>query len=254
MTDSSRQIDLNADVGEGFAADEGLMPLVSSANVCCGVHAGDAAETAATVRLAVRHGVAVGAHPGHADRGHGGRRTLAILPDAAAALVERQIEAVAAVAGRDLHHVKLHGGLYHQVGGDAALAAAVADMLAARWPRLVVYAAAGSVFADTARDRGLAVAREAFVDRGYRSDGTLVPRTDAGATIDDPAIAAARAVRIVAEGTVRTVDGADIPIAADTLCIHGDGPHAVALAAAVRGALAAVGVAIRRPTARARPT
>lgn len=253
MTVMDRGVDLNADVGEG-AADEALVPLVSSANVCAGVHAGGEALMAATVRLAVRHGVAVGAHPGHADREHLGRRCLPITPPEAAALVDAQIEAVAAIAAGDLHHVKLHGGLYHQVGGDPALAEAVAGMLAERWPRLVVYAAAGSVLTDVARGHGLAVACEAFIDRGYRADGTLVPRGEGGATIDDPVAAAARAVRIVSDGVVRTADGSDIPIVADTLCIHGDGPRAVALAAAVRAALAAAGLAIRAPRARARPT
>jgi UPF0271 protein len=254
MSDAIRSIDLNADVGEGAAADVVLVPLVSSANVCAGVHAGDAALMAETVRLALRHGVAVGAHPGHVDREHFGRRPLAVSPTEAAALVHAQIEAVAAVARDRLHHVKLHGGLYHQVGGDSALADAVAGMLAARWPGLVVYAAAGSVLARKARDHGLAVAREAFIDRGYRGDGSLVPRGEAGAVIDEYAAAAARAVRLVTAGVVPTVEGAEIPVAADTLCIHGDGPQAVAIATAVRVALAAAGVAIRAPTARARPT
>ena len=254
MTDPAPCIDLNADVGEGAATDDMLVPLVSSANVCAGVHAGDATVMARMVRLAVRHGVAVGAHPGHDDRDHFGRRPLSITPAAAAALVDRQIEAVAAIAGGDMHHVKLHGGLYHQVGGDPALAAAVAGMLAARWPRLVVYAAAGSLFADVARGRGLAVAEEAFIDRGYRADGTLVSRGEPEATIDDPFAAAARAVRMVRERVVQTADDTDIPITADTLCIHGDGPRAVAIATAVREALAAAGVAIRAATGRARPT
>jgi UPF0271 protein len=254
MTDAEPTIDLNADIGEGAATDAAIVPLVSSVNVCAGLHAGNAAIMAATVRIAVRHGVAVGAHPGHADREHFGRRQRAVSPAEAAALVDEQIDLVAAIAGRHLHHVKLHGGLYHQVGGDPMLAEAVAAMLAARWPWLVVYAAAGSRLVDAARAHGLAVAREAFVDRGYRGDGTLVPRGVAGATIDDPAAAAARAVKLATEGVVQTTDGDAIPTAADTLCIHGDGPRAVAIAVAVRGALAAAGVTVCLPTTRARPT
>lgn len=254
MTVFDRHIDLNADVGEGFASDEPLMQVVSSANVCAGVHAGDGTLMAETVRLAVLHGVKVGAHPGHPDRGHFGRRPLPVSPAEAAALVDGQIAAVAAIAGGLLHHVKLHGGLYHQVGGDPALAGAVVGMLAARWPRLVVYAASGSVLARAAGESGLAVAREAFIDRGYRADGTLVPRGEAAAAIDDPAAAAARAVRIVTDGVVHTAAGSVIPIAADTLCIHGDGSRAVEIAAAVREALAAAGVAIRPPMVPARPT
>lgn len=247
-------VDLNADVGEGAADDAAVLALVSSANVCSGAHAGDAAILAATVGLARRLSVAVGAHPGHPDRDHFGRRELPLEPEEAAGLVDRQIAVVAAVAGSDLHHVKLHGALYHQVGGDPRLAAAVAGMLADRWPRLVVYAAAGGLFAAVARDHGLTVAEEAFVDRGYRPDGTLVPRGEHGASIDDPRAAAARAVRMVRDRVVRTAAGGDIPIAADTLCIHGDGPRAVAIAGAARDALLAAGVAIRPPTASGRPT
>lgn len=254
MSERDSGIDLNADVGEGAATDALVVPLMSSVNVCAGVHAGDATVMAETVRLAVRHGVAVGAHPGHADREHFGRRRLPIAPAEAAALVDRQIDVVAAIAGGDLNHVKLHGGLYHQVGCDPALAVAVAAMLADRWPRLVVYTASGSVLARVAHDHGLMVAGEAFIDRGYRADGTLVPRGEAGSLLDDPSAAAARAVRIAKAGLVQTVDGRDLPITADTLCIHGDGPCAVAIAGAVRGALAAAGVAMRAPTARAHPT
>lgn len=254
MSDRPPSIDLNADLGEGAAHDAELMPLVSSANVCCGAHAGGGDAIAATVRLALRHGVAVGAHPGHADREHVGRRELAIEPGACAALVDAQIEAVAAVAGPALHHVKLHGGLYHQVGRDRRLAAAVAALLADRWPRLVVYAAAGSVFGHVARERGLAVADEAFIDRGYSADGTLVPRGRPGALIEDPAEAAARAVRLAAGSSVTTAAGGEVRITADTLCVHGDGRRAVEVAMAVRAALLAAGVVIRPATGRARPT
>jgi UPF0271 protein len=150
--------------------------------------------------------------------------------------------------------VKLHGGLYHQVGRDRGLAVAVAEMLADRWPRLVVYAAAGSLLVSVARARGLAVAEEAFVDRGYAADGTLVPRGRPGAAVDEPAEAASRALRVVRDGLITTVVGGDIRVAADTLCIHGDGPRAVELATAVREALLAAGVAIHAATGRARPT
>ena len=188
-------IDLNCDLGEGAAHDAALMPLVTSANVCCGLHAGSSELMAATVQLAMQHGVAVGAHPGHADRDHFGRREMAITPSECAAVIESQIAAVVVAAGAALHHVKLHGGLYHQVGREAPLAEAVATMLADRWPQLVIYAQAGSQFVSIARSRGLAVAEEAFIDRRYLADGGLAPRSAAGATIDDPAEAAAQAVR-----------------------------------------------------------
>jgi len=244
-------IDLNCDLGEGAVHDAALMPLVTSANVCCGLHAGSSDLMAATVRLALQHGVAVGAHSGHADRDHFGRREIAITPAECAETIDAQIAAVATVAGAALHHVKLHGGLYHQVGREAPLAEAVATMLAARWSQLVVYAQAGSQFASIARGRGLAVAEEAFIDRRYLTDGGLSPRSAAGATIDDPAEAAAQAVRLAMEGVVCTVDGAEIRVEADTLCIHGDGPRAIQIAIAVRVALAAAGIDVRTATGRA---
>ena len=245
MSTQRASIDLNCDLGEGAAHDADLMRLVTSANICCGLHAGSAEVMAATVRLAMRLGVAVGAHPGHADRDQFGRRELPISPVDCAAAVESQVEAVAAVAGASLHHVKLHGGLYHQVGRDPALAAAVATMLAARWPRLVVYAQAGSRLVATARDHGLPVAEEAFIDRRYRADGSLAPRSSPQSLIGDPAEAAAQAVRLATGQGVCTVEGSEIRVAAHTLCLHGDGPRAVEVATAVRAALAAEGIPLR---------
>jgi UPF0271 protein len=247
MSGTVRTTDLNCDLGEGAAHDAELMPLISSANVCCGVHAGSFDLMAETVALAIRHGVAIGAHPGHPDPAHFGRRELAIEPAACAALVASQVAVVAAVAGPALRHVKLHGGLYHQVGRDPALANAVATMLAERWPRLVVYAMVGTALVAAARARGLVVAEEAFIDRGYAADGALVPRAAVGGVVDDPAAVAARAVRLVTAGTVQTVDGREITVRADTLCIHGDAPAAVAIARATRTALHDQGIAIRPP-------
>ncbi len=252
MNERRTAIDLNCDVGEGAEHDAALIPLVSSANIAAGAHAGGGETLAATVRLALDHGVAIGAHPGHADRGTFGRRELPITPAAAATLVETQIAAVARCAGTALHHVKLHGGLYHQVGRDPALADAVAAMLAARWPHLVVYAAAGSTLVAAARAAGLAVAEEAFADRRYAPDGSLVPRAQPGGVIVDPATAAAQGVRLATSGRVETSDTSEISVAADTLCIHGDTPAAVAIAAALRAALGAAGVAIRAATGPAR--
>lgn len=242
-----RTIDLNADLGEGADHDAELMALISSANVCCGVHAGDAARTAATVRLAVEHGVAIGGHPGHDDRGHFGRRERPITAEACVALIDTQLAMLADVAGDPLRHVKLHGGLYHQVGGDAGLAAAVAEMLADRWPRLVVYAQAGSHLATTARQRGLAVVEEGFADRRYLAADRLVARGLPDALIEDPDEAAAQAVLLATEGRVRTATGERVRLTVGTLCLHGDSPRAVALAAAVRQALLAAGIGIESP-------
>jgi len=239
-------IDINADVGEGAGHDAGIIPLVSSVNIACGAHAGDAATMHETVALALRHGVAIGAHPGHADPAHMGRRPLPVAPAEAAELVARQIAALEAIAGAALAHVKLHGALYHQVGDDAALAEAVAARLARSWPRLVVVAPANSVLATVVRAHGLSVAEEAFIDRAYGDDGRLVARSQPGAMLDDPAAAARQAVRLARAGRVRTVGGRDLAVRADTLCVHGDGPDPVGCLRAVRVALAAAGIDVGR--------
>ncbi len=239
-----RTIDLNCDLGEGGLHDADLMPLVSSANIACGGHAGDAGTMAAAVALARLHGVAIGAHPGHADREHYGRRELPITPAEAAALVIDQVAVLEAVAGEPPRHVKLHGGLYHQAGRDEAVGEAVVRAILARWPRMVLVAFAGSPLVAIARRRGLAVAEEAFLDRAYAADSSLLPRSQPGAMIDDPREAAARAVRLVCEGVVEAIDGTLLPIAADTLCVHGDGPQAVAILTAARAVLQDASVSI----------
>jgi UPF0271 protein len=239
------RIDLNADLGEGGRHDAALMLLVSSANIASGGHAGDPASMAAAVALARRHGVAIGAHPGHADREHFGRRALAITPAAAAGLVVEQIGRLETVAGEAPRHVKLHGGLYHQAARDEPMATAVAEAIAARWPGMILFAPAGSRLVAVARARGLAVAEEAFIDRAYAADGSLVPRSQPGALITDASAAAARAVRLAREGVVEGSDGAMLPLAADTLCLHGDGPDPAGLAAAVRDALARAGITVK---------
>jgi 5-oxoprolinase (ATP-hydrolysing) subunit A len=245
MTNQQRlTIDLNCDLGEGGPHDADLMPLVSSANIACGGHAGDASTMAAAVALARRHGVAIGGHPGHADREHFGRRELPITPTAAATLVIDQLAVLEAVAGEPPRHVKLHGGLYHQASRDEVLGEAIVKAILARWPRMVLVAFAGSPLVAVAHHHGLAVAAEVFLDRAYAADGSLLPRSQPGAMIDDPHEAAARAVRMVCEGVVEAIDGTLLPIAADTLCIHGDGPQAVAILTAARAAIQDAGVGI----------
>jgi len=247
MSEAVRKtVDLNCDLGEGGPHDAALMPLASSANIACGGHAGDDATMAAAVTLARRQGVAIGAHPGHADRQHFGRRELPITPHAAAMLVLEQVERLAAVAGEPPRHVKLHGGLYHQVARDDELARAVAAALTARWPGMILFAPAGSRLIEVARGLGLSVGAEAFIDRAYAADGTLVPRSQPGAVIVEPHAAAERAVRLVQDGRMMASDGSDVVIRADTLCIHGDGTDPTSLAVAVREALAAAGITVRR--------
>jgi UPF0271 protein len=247
-------IDLNCDLGEGGPHDAVLMQFVSSANIACGGHAGDEETMAAAVDLARRHGVAIGAHPGYLDPVHFGRREVALSSEETAELVLRQVALLARITGPSLHHVKLHGALYASVSRDVERAGAVVAALADRWPRLVVYALAGSGFASLARNAGLAVAAEAFLDRGYAGDGSLLPRSAPGAVTCDPRVAAARALRFVQAGLVTSAAGADLAIRADTLCIHGDGADPVSIASAVRNALDKAGVIVRAPAARGERT
>jgi UPF0271 protein len=241
----SGSIDLNADVGEGFPWDALLMGFITSANIACGGHAGDEAGIAATAALARQHGVAIGAHPGHEDREHFGRRAVPITPAAAASLVVKQISRLERVVGEPPGHVKLHGGLYHQVAREGLLAEAVTDAIAERWPAMTLLAPAESLLVNVARACGLRVGAEAFIDRAYAADGTLIARAEAEAVIADPVEAASRAMRLVLDGVVDAVDGTRLRMRADTLCIHGDGPDPVATATAVRAALDAAGVLVR---------
>jgi 5-oxoprolinase (ATP-hydrolysing) subunit A len=242
------RIDLNCDLGEGAGHDAELMPLITSANIACGGHAGDAATMRETVELARRHGVAVGAHPGFADRGHFGRRELPVTPEEAAALVAGQIrtlQAVAASAGAAVRHVKLHGALYNLAARDRTLAEAIVRSIAATAVEPVLYVLAGSEMERAARAHGgVRAAAEVFADRTYQPDGSLTPRSQPGALIGDEKAAVAQVLRMVCEGRVRAVDGTEVPITAETVCVHGDGPHAVAFAGRLRAALAAAGVAV----------
>jgi UPF0271 protein len=247
-----RQIDLNADVGESFGPwsmgdDERLIPLVSSVNIACGAHAGDPATIARTVRLALAHGASIGAHPGYPDLAGFGRRELDMAADELEASLIVQIGAVQAVArsqGATVRHVKPHGALYNRAARDIDLATVIARAIEKLDPGLVLVGLAGSASLDAARAANLAVRAEGFADRAYESDGSLRDRRLAGAILD-PAAAASQAVSIARDRSVTTGDGRRVPIEADTICIHGDGPDAVATAAAVRAALAAAGIDVR---------
>jgi UPF0271 protein len=228
-------IDLNCDLGEGAGQDALLMPLVTSANIACGAHAGDAATMRATVELARRHGVAVGAHPGFADRENFGRRELELPPAELRDSIRAQIEALRALT--PLRHVKPHGGLYTLAARDAAVAGVIADVVREIDPALILFGLAGSELPRAGRARGLRVANEAFADRTYQRDGALTPRSQADALIQDEKAAVAQVVRMVREGSVRATDGTDVAIAADTICLHGDGPQAVAFARRLRAEL-----------------
>ena len=244
------RIDLNCDLGEGAGHDAELMPFVTSANIACGGHAGDAASMRAAVDLARRHGVAIGAHPGFADREHFGRREQPVTPAQARELVAAQVAALAAIArqaGARLAHVKPHGALYNQAAHDAALAAAVADAVREVNPELILFGLAGSHLLAAAQFRGLRAASEVFADRTYQPDGSLTPRSRPDALIQEEDDAVAQVLRMVREGRVRALGGRDVAVRADTICVHGDGPHAVAFARRLHAELARAGVTLAPP-------
>lgn len=248
------RVDLNADLGETVdgmptADDEAMFAVISSANVACGGHAGDATSMREAVDRAVRFGVAVGAHPSYDDRENFGR--VARDPDPAdlRAGVTAQLAALVS-AGADLRYVKPHGALYHAVSADPAQAeavvAAVADHAARLGRPLPVLGLPGAI-AGAAASAGLPFVHEAFLDRGYTAAGGLVPRGEPGALIDDPVQVAERALRLVRDGEVETVEGERIAVEAASLCLHGDTRSAVAMARAVRAALDEAGVEVRAP-------
>lgn len=245
-------IDLNSDMGESFGAytlgnDEALMAYVTSANIACGFHGGDPLVMERTVRLAVEHGVAIGAHPGYRDLVGFGRRTLLATPEEIEGDVLYQIGALAAftrAALAPLVHVKAHGALHNWAGEHPDIARAIARAIARFDPSLVLVCLAGSALIDAAREFGLRVAREGYADRAYNRDSTLRSRREPGAVITDPARAAAQALQIAREQTVTTPEGETIPLTADTLCLHGDNPAAVENAKAVRQLLEQNGVTV----------
>lgn len=247
------RIDLNADVGESpNGEDAALMEWVTSANVAAGVHAGDPSLLRETVRRARAAGVAVGAHPGLADRESLGRRERPVSPADVEDLVLYQVAAVAGVAAAEgvrLRHVKLHGALYNMAARDWALAAAAARAVSAFDRTLVMFGLAGSALVDAARAEGLATAAEAFADRAYEPDGSLVSRTRPGALITETNVIVARAIRLVRNHEVEAIDGSCLSVRADTLCLHADTPGSAAIARQLRRGLEAQGVIVRPPGA-----
>ena len=248
----NRVIDLNSDLGESFGAwrmgdDEAMLEVVSSANIACGFHAGDASVMLAACTTAARNGVSVGAHVSYRDLAGFGRRAMDVPARELHADVLYQLAAldgIARVAGTRLSYVKPHGALYNRIISDDAQADAVAHAVADFSPELPLLGLAGSAVARRARERSLAFVHEAFVDRGYLSDGSLVPRGQAGDLLSDDDTIAARAVELVLNRRVAAVDGTVIDVQVDSLCVHGDTPGAVGMARAVRSALTAAGIRI----------
>lgn len=245
------RLDLNADVGEGrrgaLGHETALMRHITSANVACGFHAGDPGVMRDTVALAAEHGVAVGAHPGFPDLDGFGRRELQVAPADVEDFVAYQVGALAAIAaaqGVRLQHVKPHGALFNMATRGAALAGAIARATAVIDRTLILFGLPGSELIAAGRRAGLRTAAEGFADRAYQSDGALVSRQQAGSVIDETAVVIERALRMVCEQVVESIDGTRVPLRIDTLCVHGDTPGAAQLARGVREALEAAGVRV----------
>ena len=244
------RIDLNSDVGESYGRwtlgdDAAVLGVVTSANVACGYHAGDATTLRRTCALAAEHGVVVGAQVGYHDLAGFGRRFIDMDPVELADDILYQIgalEALARVSGTAVRYVKPHGALYNAVVEHEGQARAVVDAVRAYDPALPVVGLPGSVLLATAERAGLRTVREAFADRAYTPQGTLVPRREAGAVLSDPAEVGRRVVQMVVDGHVDAVDGSRVAVDAESVCVHGDSPGAVAMAQRIRSDLAAAGV------------
>jgi UPF0271 protein len=246
-------VDLNSDVGESFGTyklglDEDVLRYVSSVNIACGWHAGDPMVMEKTVALAKENKLGIGAHPGFPDLIGFGRRNMVITPKEARNYLIYQIGALAAftqAAGTSLQHIKLHGAFYNMVSADAVLAREVAKAIYDVNKDLIVLALAGSELVKAAKELGLKVAEEVFADRAYNSNGSLVSRKLPGSVIHDKDLAIERVKRMVAEGKVTAIDGTDIAINADSICVHGDNPEAVAFVKLIRERLEADGVQVK---------
>lgn len=244
----TERVDLNADVGEGLGQDPALFRIVTSASIACGFHAGDPGTMRATVALAREHGVAIGAHPSFPDLSGFGRREMTLTQDEVENAITYQLGALAEIAaaqGVTLRHVKPHGALYNMAARDAALADAIARAVAAFDPALVLFGLAGSQLIAAGKRMGLKTASEVFADRAYRRDGTLVPRTEAGAVIHEAAIVVPRVMAMVRDGAVTADDGTRVALQVDTICVHGDTPDAASLASRIREGLRDAGIDVR---------
>jgi UPF0271 protein len=259
-------IDLNCDMGEGMETDAAIFPFLSSANIACGGHAGDADTMRRTVELALRHGVAIGAHPSYPDRGGFGRVDIlgiSLRPEDLTGLLFEQMHRLQSICrefGVRLRHVKPHGALYNRAAVDVAVSTLVVRAIVDLDDSLLLYGLSGSVLSSVAETMGIVFVSEVFADRTYRPDGTLTPRSQPGALISEGGLAVAQVLRMVREGVVSADDPAvagagdrlpgsmQVPIRAETVCLHGDGDHAMEFASLIHGALTAEGVRIMAPT------
>jgi 5-oxoprolinase (ATP-hydrolysing) subunit A len=251
----AKSIDLNCDLGEGIGSDEAILPYITSVNIVCGGHAGNPATMRETVRLAIEHSVSIGAHPGLPDPAGFGRREIQMTPLEVYNLVLEQALALAAIvraAGTAVTHLKPHGALYNMAARDAAIAEAIAAATHQFDQACILFGLAGSELIKAGEIAGLMTASETFADRTYQADGSLTPRTSPDALIHDPAAAAERVLKMVLQGTVTSQHGTEIPLRAETICIHGDSPGAAEMAKAVRERLRREGVEVKGLAARIR--
>jgi UPF0271 protein len=243
-------VDLNADLGEGAGHDDELLALVTSANIACGFHAGDAETMRRSIEASRAQEVAVGAHPSLFDRENFGRKELPVKPDEVFDAVVYQLgvfQAIAQAAEVRPNHVKPHGALYNMAVRDHELANAIGRAIAQVDLKLILFAPQNSALARAGESNGLQIAHEVFADRNYMSDGSLVSRSRPDALLHDPEEAAARVVRMLRQGKVRSVDGVDVDVRAETICLHGDKPGAVDFARALKSRLEKEGVSVRAP-------
>jgi len=248
-----KKIDLNCDMGESYGAwkmgdDAAIMPLITSANVACGFHGGDPATIRRTVRLAVDNGVAIGAHPSLPDLQGFGRRVMKISPQDMYDLVVYQagaVEAFARAAGAKLHHIKCHGALYNMAATDEGLSEAMAR--AAKDLGVMVYTLSNSIMMKVVKQKGVQTIAEVFADRGYADDGTLAPRDQPGGMNEDAKRSVEQALGMIEGGFVTSLSGKRVPVAADTLCLHGDQPGAVLFAKELRKKFTERGIQLAAP-------
>jgi 5-oxoprolinase (ATP-hydrolysing) subunit A len=244
------KVDLNSDLGEGAGHDDEILSLVSSANIACGFHAGNPASIFNSISAAKKKGVAVGAHPSLDDRTNFGRTEMQLSAAEAYALVAYQVgafHALCAAAGVEMNHVKPHGALYNMAVRNRELSDAIAHGVLAIDTRAILFAPARTELFRAAQELGLQTAAEVFADRNYNSDGTLVSRIKPDALLHDPAAAAERVVRMLTEGKIRAVDGSEVSVKAETICLHGDKPDAVEFARTLRARLEREGIIIAPP-------
>lgn len=240
------QIDLNADLGEGCGDDSAIIPLLSSANISCGAHAGSTADIVAALTCCCEHGVIVGAHPSYPDRENFGRISVRMPVAELLKSLKQQIDQLcqlASAVGVTIRYVKLHGALYNDAAKDPVLASALADFFADEYPLLALLTLAGGCLYDTARQAGIAVYSEAFADRAYQANGQLVSRQQPGAVLSNPD-AIRQSLQLVCQQHINSIDGQPFALQAASLCLHGDSPAALTLARQLRLALQAAQVQI----------